>query len=135
MPSPRRWFQSVLLLLGLVVVGTALADITVGPSVLPGSPEATTTLDSNYRFFAGIWCTLGLVLLAVVRHVERHALALRAVFGAVFIGGLARGVSYLAVGAPHALFTVGIGVELLLPPLLFLWSLRVCREPAPPGER
>ncbi|MDH2387948.1 MULTISPECIES: DUF4345 domain-containing protein [Streptomyces] len=135
MPSSRRWFQSVILLLGLVVVGTALADIALGPSVLPGVVEADTTLDSNYRFFAGLWCTLGIVMLATVPHVERHALALRAVFGAVFLGGLARGLSYLSVGAPHALFTAGIGVELLLPPLLLLWSRRVCREPARPGTR
>lgn len=53
MPSSHRALRSVLVLLGPTVVGTALADIAVGPSVLPGSPEATPTLDSNYRFFAG----------------------------------------------------------------------------------
>ncbi len=126
--SSRHGFQWVLFALALVVVATALADIAVGPSVLPGRPEAGPTLDSNYRFFAGVWCAVGIVLLTALRDVERHALALRAVFGAVFLGGVARGVSYLAAGPPHALHTAFIGVELLLPPLLLLWSLRVCRE-------
>ncbi|MCH0543301.1 DUF4345 domain-containing protein [Streptomyces sp. MUM 203J] len=129
MSTSHRAFRSVLVLLGLVIVGTALADITAGPSVLPGSPGATPTLDSNYRFFAGIWCALGVVLLAAARHAGRHVSGVRVVCGAVFLGGLARTVSYLAAGAPHPLFVAGIGVELLVPPLLLLWSARVPREP------
>ncbi|WP_175407359.1 DUF4345 domain-containing protein [Streptomyces sp. TRM64462] len=125
MPSHRRTFQGVLILLGLVVLGTGALDIVSGTTALPGDPYAGPTLDSNYRFFAGVWCALGLVLFAAAPRPEDHALALRGVFAAVFAGGLARGVSYLAVGAPHALFTAFIGVELLLPPLLLLWYGRL----------
>lgn len=43
----------------------------------------------------------------------------------MFLGGVARGISYLDVGAPHPLHTAFIGVELLLPPLMLLWYARV----------
>ncbi|MEG3630745.1 DUF4345 domain-containing protein [Streptomyces poriticola] len=129
MPLYHRGFRSVLVLLGLVIVGTALADIAMGPSILPGSPEVTPTLDSNYRFFAGIWCAIGITMLAAAWKTGLHVHGVRVVCGAVFLGGLTRTVSYLAAGAPHAVFVVGIGVELLVPPLLLLWSARVHREP------
>ncbi|MCX4824564.1 DUF4345 domain-containing protein [Streptomyces sp. NBC_01142] len=130
MPS-RRMFQGVLTLLGVILMGTGTPDIIVGVAALPGSPDASTTVDSNYRFFAGVWFTLGIVLLAAVRRPESHGLALRGIFGAVFVGGVARGVSYLAVGAPHVMHTAFIGVELLLPPLLLLWYGRLTRTAVP----
>ncbi|MEV3988657.1 DUF4345 domain-containing protein [Streptomyces sp. NPDC049837] len=123
--SSRRAFRSVLVLLALFVLVTGALEIVVGPSLLPGSPDVSTTVDSNYRFFAGIWCALGIVLTIAARDPESHAPALRAVFGAVFLGGVARAVSYLDAGAPHAMHTAFIGVELILPPLMLLWYSRV----------
>ncbi|WP_189551184.1 DUF4345 domain-containing protein [Streptomyces lavendofoliae] len=130
--SSRRVLRGVLVLLALFVLVTGLLEIVVGPSLLPGTPRVSTTVDSNYRFFAGIWCALGVVLLAVARRPAEHATAFRMAFGAVFLGGVARGVSYLDVGAPHPLHTAFIGVELLLPPLMLLWYARVHRT-APAG--
>ncbi|MFI7415614.1 DUF4345 domain-containing protein [Streptomyces sp. NPDC049627] len=124
----RRTLQTVLVLLALIVLGTGGLDIVAGPAALPGHPEVSTTVDSNYRFFAGVWTTLGLVLLRLVPHVERNGAALRVVFGAVFLGGVARLVSFLAVGAPHPLHTAFIGVELLLPPALLAWQTRLARS-------
>ncbi|QGV82141.1 DUF4345 domain-containing protein [Streptomyces ficellus] len=123
--SSRHAFRCVLALLALFVLVTGVLEIAVGPSLLPGGPDVDTTVDSNYRFFAGIWCSLGIVLAVAARDPGGHATPLRAVFGAVFLGGIARGVSYLDVGAPHALHTAFIGVELLLPPLLLLWYGRL----------
>ncbi|MFJ8584494.1 DUF4345 domain-containing protein [Streptomyces sp. NPDC093595] len=125
--SSRVTFRTVLFLLALVVLGTGAVEIALGPAALPGSPDVPPTVDSNYRFFAGIWTAAGIVLMPAVRHPERHGTALRAVFGAVFLGGLARGISYLSAGAPHVLHTAFIGVELVLPPLMLLWYGRLTR--------
>ncbi|WP_433273402.1 DUF4345 domain-containing protein [Actinosynnema sp. CS-041913] len=115
----------VLVLLGLFVVGTGLMDVVVGPSALPGSPTASPTLDSHYRFFATMWLALGVVLLALVPRVETSTTALRGVCAAVFAGGLARIVSLIAVGPPHGLLVFFIGVELVLPPVLVWWQRTV----------
>lgn len=131
--SSRRTFQGVLALLGLVVLGTGTPDVVAGPAALPGSLDVSTTLDSNYRFFAGVWCALGIALLMAARRPESHGAVVRAVFGAVFFGGLTRAISYLAVGAPHAVYAAFIGVELVLPPVLMLWYGRAMRrEPGTP---
>ncbi|MFJ8503579.1 DUF4345 domain-containing protein [Streptomyces avermitilis] len=129
--SSRRAFQGTLAVLGLVVPGTGTIDIVAGPSGLPETPEVSNTLNSNYRFFAGVWCALGLALLLAARRPESHVSVMRAVFGAVFVGGLARGVSYFAVGAPHAMYATFIGVELIAPTVLTLWYGRLARLPAP----
>ncbi|CAL9675664.1 hypothetical protein SUDANB105_07863 [Streptomyces sp. enrichment culture] len=126
--SLRRSLQTVLVLLGLFVLGTGVLDVVAGPAALPGHPEVSTTVDSNYRFFAGVWSMLGLVLLGLARRVQTNGPGLRVVFAAVFLGGLARLVSFLTVGAPHPLHTAFIGVELLLPPLLLVWHSRVARS-------
>ncbi|MFF0000851.1 DUF4345 domain-containing protein [Streptomyces avermitilis] len=129
--SSRRAFQGALAVLGLVVLGTGTLDVVAGPTALPETLEVSNTLDSNYRFFAGVWCALGIALLSAARRPESHVSVMRAVFGAVFVGGLARGVSYYAVGAPHAMHAAFIGVELILPTVLLLWYGRLARLKAP----
>ncbi|MFF8289492.1 DUF4345 domain-containing protein [Streptomyces sp. NPDC016309] len=129
--SAHQGFRWVLVLLASFVTATGLLEIAVGPALLPGSPEVPPTVDSNYRFFAGVWCALGIVMLRTARRPGDHAATLRAVFGAVFLGGLARGVSYIDAGAPHPVHAAFIGVELLLPPLMLLWYTRT--HPAVPA--
>ncbi|MFE3326603.1 DUF4345 domain-containing protein [Streptomyces sp. NPDC059176] len=134
--SSRRTFQGVLALLGVVVLCTGAPDVVAGPAALPGDLDVSTTLDSNYRFFAGVWCALGIALLAAARQPEGHGALVRVVFGAVFLGGSTRAVSYFAVGAPHAVYASFIAVELILPPALMLWYGRVVKREsrtAPPA--
>ncbi|MGP4002781.1 DUF4345 domain-containing protein [Streptomyces sp. 8N706] len=123
--SSRHSLQTVLILLALFVVGTGIFDVINGAAGLPGHPEVSTTVDSNYRFFAGIWITLGIVMMRCVPHVERTGAALRAVCGAVFLGGLARLISYADAGAPHRLFTAFIVVEFVVPAVLIAWQSRL----------
>ncbi|WP_053722234.1 DUF4345 domain-containing protein [Saccharothrix sp. NRRL B-16348] len=119
-------FQVVLVLLGLFVAGTGLLEVVLGPSVLlPGSPRPEPTLDSNYRFFAAMWLAIGVALLSVVPRVREATTVLRFVSAAVFVGGLARIASWLAVGQPHALMLVLLAIELIVPPVLVLWQRRL----------
>ncbi len=114
------------MVLGLFVAGTGLLEVVFGPAVLlPGSPEAVPTLDSNYRFFAVMWLAIGVAMLSVVPRVREATTVLRFVSAAVFVGGLARIVSWLDTGQPHGLMVVLLGVELILPPVLVLWQRRL----------
>jgi hypothetical protein len=45
-------------------------------------------------------------------------------------GGLARGLSWLTVGAPGWEHRLGLAMELLVVPLLMLWQARVERQGA-----
>ena len=119
-------FQAVLAVLGLFAAGTGLLEIVLGPSVLlPGSPTPGPTLDSNYRFFSAMWLAIGVALLSVVPRVREAGTVLRFVSAAVFVGGLARIASWLAVGQPHAMMLVLLGIELIVPPVLVVWQRRL----------
>ncbi|MFE9749878.1 DUF4345 domain-containing protein [Saccharothrix saharensis] len=119
-------FQVVLVVLGLFAAGTGLLEVVLGPSVLlPGSPRPEPTLDSNYRFFAVMWLAIGVALLSVAPRVREATTLLRFVSAAVFVGGLARIVSWWAVGQPHPLMLVLLGVELIVPPVLVVWQRRL----------
>jgi hypothetical protein len=54
--------------------------------------------------------------------VEREPLVVRALGGALFLGGLARVVSIIDVGEPDSIQYVLMGVELVLGPLLIAWQ-------------
>jgi hypothetical protein len=119
-------FQAVLVVLGLFVAGTGLLEVVLGPTVLlPGSPRPEPTLDSNYRFFSAMWLAIGMAMLSVVPRVREATAVLRFVSAAVFVGGLARIVSWLAVGQPHAMMLVLLAIELTVPPVLVLWQRRL----------
>jgi len=120
-----RALQGLVALFGLVCVGIALAHILIGPSAIPGSIPVNATMDSEDRFYATLFLGFGAAHLWCARDLADRGqilLALQAVF---FLGGVARLLSWAQVGPPIPLF-VFLGVlELLIPPLLWLWLRRV----------
>ncbi len=64
------------------------------------------------------WFALGCVALWLVPRVAEHRNTLRALMGAVFLGGLARVISLLSAGAPEPFLTVLMVIELVLPPVV-----------------
>ena len=62
-----------------------------------GLPEAPV-LDSNLRFFGGLWLGIGLALLWLVPAIEREGTLFRALWVAVFLGGVGRVLSWLLIG-------------------------------------
>jgi hypothetical protein len=87
----------------------------------------TPILDSNLRFFGGIWLGLGLALLWSVPSIEHQGVLFRVVWGAVFLGGVGRLLSWLLIGPPPRPFIGFTLLELLGAPLLVFWQYRVAR--------
>jgi hypothetical protein len=123
----RRGLQVVLAVGGLVAIGTGLMHIAGGVSTFPGSPSAENAVDNEARFLAAFWVAFGAVALWLVPRVEREKLALRALGGALFLGGLARVVSVISVGEPDQLQYVLMAIELILGPLLIAWQAMLRR--------
>jgi hypothetical protein len=124
----RRALQVVLGVGGAVAVVTGLLQIATGPATLPGSPEAGDTVDSELRFLSAFWVALGTVLLWIVPQVERQATVLRAAMAALFLGGVARAVSWMSVGEPHSLAIVLMAIELIAPPIVVAWQATLARR-------
>ncbi len=122
----RRTLGALVTLFGVVCLIISLVHIVFGPASIPGSVPVNPTMDSEDRFYASLFTGFGATLIwcgADLGTRQRVFAVLLAVF---FLGGVARIISAVAVGWPSSLFIFLGGVELLLPPLLWLWTRRVC---------
>lgn len=84
-------------------------------------------LDSNMRFFAGVWLGLGLSVYWLIPNIEKQTALFRIAWGMIFIGGLGRLISMASVGAPPMPFIVFTLLEVMGAPLFVLWQSRISR--------
>ena len=112
---------SAIAVLGIETVGrffTMIINIAVeaGPLTDLGQPND----DSELRFYSVFFVAYGIVLVQTAGNLARHGHRVPILLGLFFAGGIARLLSLLTIGAPHALFLMLLGFELLLPPLLYI---------------
>ena len=118
----------VLAAIGLVAVITGARGLLAGVgdefyavkvSHIPGN----TILDSNLRYFSGLWIGLGLIILSrIVPSRERQCVALTFVSVPIFLGGIGRVVSMALFGVPPIPFIVFTVLELLFPLFILWWK-------------
>ncbi len=126
----KRILQVILAVIGLIAVITGALGVAAGITTNLGdfyaisvspSIEGNIILDSNLRYFSGVWLGLGLILFWVIPSIERQKLVFRLLAGMIFIGGVGRVVSMLSFGTPSPLFVVFSLLELFFP-LLIIWQ-------------
>lgn len=121
----KRLLQCIVSLLGLVPVTVGLYGVIFGPDFLQGTLTPSVDLDSHFRYLSGIFLGIGLAFYACVSGIERKTLLFRFAAGVVVLGGLARLASLLLVGVPSAGHVMGLGLELVVVPLLAFWQGRL----------
>jgi hypothetical protein len=85
-------------------------------------------LDSNLRFFGGMWFALGLAVMGIARKIERHTIAYRVIWGMIFVGGLGRILSMVALGMPPRPLIVLTVLEIVAAPIFIVWQGRVAES-------
>ena len=123
----RRPLQIAMLVLGAVPVLTGLIGLMGLDDPLYARLHLTpdATLDSNLRFFSGVWLGLGLAAWWLVPRIERETALFRALWLMIFLGGVGRVISMLSAGLPLLPFAGFAALELLGAPLLVWWQSRV----------
>jgi hypothetical protein len=118
----KRLLQIVIALACLLPLIVGAESIVRGPAAVGGPATVPADLDSHFRYLSGIFFALGLAFVSCIPAIEARGPRFRLLGALVIAGGLARLVSLLAVGPPSTGHLAGLGVELVLVPLLLLWQ-------------
>ena len=126
MENTLRWLT---LISGVAIIGISLTHIALGQSWLPDTQTVTPSIDSQHRFYTALFLPYGVGLVWVSQHVRARLWALNIVLGALFLGGIARIVSFTIAGLPHRFF-IGLWVaELVVPPIVHVSGRALSRQP------
>jgi hypothetical protein len=88
---------------------------------------AHALLDSNLRFFGGIWLVLGLALYWLIPRIDTQTVLFRVLWGMIFVGGVGRLLSMLFVGMPPWPFIGFTVLEIVGAPLFMAWQAKVAK--------
>jgi hypothetical protein len=121
--------QIVTAILAAIPVATGLISMSGinDPLYASAALPANTLLDSNLRFFGGVWLGLGITMYWIIPKIEQQTNLFRALWGMIFAGGIGRIISMLVLGLPPIPFVGFALLEILGAPLLILWQARVAR--------
>ena len=124
--------QIVMGLLGIIPIATGflgLLGIEDPPYAAAGVPPIVI-LDSNLRFYAGVWIGLGLALYWLIPAIESQTVLFRAIWSMIFIGGIGRLLSMAMLAWPPVSFVAFTALEIVGAPLFVLWQSRISKKSA-----
>ena len=123
----KRALQIVTGLLGVVPVVTGLLGLmgVADPFYVAVGVPPIVVLDTNLRFYSGIWLGLGLTFLWLIPTIERQTVLFRVLWGMIFIGGIGRLLSMMLLAWPPAPFVAFTALEIVGAPLFIWWQSRL----------
>jgi Domain of unknown function (DUF4345) len=121
--------QIVMGLLGIIPVATGLLGMTGvhDPVYVAAGVPSIVLLDTNLRFYSGVWVGLGLTLWWLIPTIQRQTVLFRVLWGMIFIGGIGRLLSMITLGWPPIPFVAFTAIEIVGAPLFIWWQARVAR--------
>jgi len=124
----KRLLQAVIAvacLLPLIVGGQGILH---GPAPFGHLADVPRDLDSHFRYISGIFFATGLGFVSCIPNIERKGPRFRLLGGLIFVGGVSRLISLIAVGVPSQGHVLGLGMETIVVPLLMLWQWNFARR-------
>ncbi|MDZ7910510.1 MAG: DUF4345 domain-containing protein [Rhodococcus sp. (in: high G+C Gram-positive bacteria)] len=114
--------------LGALALAPTLSGIQLilrGADGAPGeSPRVSSTIDGELRY-ANVFKTAGGAVILSQLGVVEDSPVLTAALGTIFVGGLARLLSWKQAGRPHGVAIGATALEVGVVPVILLWRRRV----------
>jgi len=114
---------------GIVCRGIAICHIILGPAAIPGSVPVNSIMDSEDRFYATLFFGFGAAMMWCALDISRRSAPMLVLMAVFFAGGVARLISIAQVGLPSPFFQLMTGLELLIPPVCWLWRRVALQRP------
>ena len=125
----RRLLQRVVAVAALVPVLAGLAGVVLGMRGLTGD-TLSVSADSHFRYLSGLLLGIGLLFWWTVPRIEERGTLFRFLTLVVVLGGLSRLSGLFLTGVPSLAMLGGLGMELVVTPLVCLWQVRVANRTA-----
>ncbi len=132
-PARQRHLLQIAVSLACVVPLLAGGAGAVLGAAAFGDAQAPVAADSHVRYLSGLLLGIGLAFAASVPRIERHGGRFRLLTLLVVVGGLARLYAVATVGPPGGAMLFGLGMELVVTPLLCVWQAMVARGAVSPA--
>jgi hypothetical protein len=125
----KRGLQIATGLLGAIPVVTGIITMFgLGDPIYSAAKiPANALLDSNLRFFGGVWLGLGLALYWLIPSIDRQTVLFRVLWGMIFLGGIGRLLSMIFLGWPPLPFIGFTALEIIGAPFFIWWQARLNR--------
>ncbi len=123
----RRLLQAMIAVLAFLPVVAGLSGVALGPAMVEATGGGVSA-DSHLRYLSGLLLAIGLCFWRTIPVIERAGSTVRLLTFLVFIGGLARLASLIALGPPALPMLGGLIMELVVTPLICLWQMHLARR-------
>ena len=125
----KRGLQIATAFLGAIPIVTGIIGMfgLSDPIYASAKIPANALLDSNLRFFSGVWLGLGIGLYWLIPNVEKQTLLFRVLWGMIFLGGVGRLMSMLFLAPPPLPFIGFTALEIVGAPLFIWWQARLVK--------
>jgi hypothetical protein len=121
----QRLLQICVAVGGIIPVSAGAAGIIFGPHFVDAT--VGTAADSHFRYLSGLLLGIGIGFWCTIPRIEESGKLFRCLTALVFVGGLARLYSIVAIGFPSDAMLGALAIELGVTPLLCWWQGRVSR--------
>jgi hypothetical protein len=122
----RRSLQAAVAIFSWVPILAGLAGILLGPGMVEAPGIASMSMDSHFRYLSGLLMGIGFGFLSCISRIESKTARFQLLTGIVILGGLGRLYSLIMDGVPDRWALFGLGMELIVTPLLALgqWHIK-----------
>lgn len=95
------------------------------PLYVSSGVPTNVLLDSNLRFFSGVWLGLGIAMYWMIPRIEQKTILFRVLWAMIFLGGVGRLISMAMLGLPPGPFVGFTALEIVGAPVMILWQARL----------